>query len=816
MPKFRTISGQFVGYVPDGTDPDINPDRETMNGRVTFTPVFTGGVIAFPELSPPEFAHPEPISARIIDGFVQVQVGTDDDVSMQPLSLMVTVDDEASQVWSWRAEFTNMRIGTGEVEVTIPSWSFRVPDGTGPVDLTELVPLKTSATVDVTKGPRGAGLQTITAQDGQLVFEYTDGEQATIPVPEAVQGPEGPQGPAGADGAEGPQGEKGDPGEIPDLLVGNITDATPTGKNLMLAATEGAARNALGLSSGATAANGSLEELNTGTSSAPRVWNANNIASYVNSKTENLPTLDVATPEHNGLMASEDKAFLNESLKKTTDESEYTHTFVDSEGRIGLGIRTTGQIDGVGIGKPVPDTDPYPWSVRDSEGRVSELAIDQAGKIPDWVLDRLENRRGWGSTPDETAMIAPVDVWRRTLLVDEFKRRRGQVIGTAGKAAIALRFDHGLAKFKDQILPLLDAYDLPSVQAFNPRNLGNTQNSGVTWDDCKNWWANYGVEFSNHTATHASSGDAGTPAGRANARDEIVNGLSELAGALGGEFPIELFTPPGGVTVGEKALFDGGKTAANFYGTYWGQLILQNHAAVHGYIGGQLRPLPADNDIGLTIVGMDSSNAATLTGWVDQAVAAKAGVQFMFHPDELGKSGIISIEDVETFFAHIATLRNSGVLEVLTPTGLQLADPNTDYRHDLLPTWGESFTGWTGTSGWTSTTGPEPGVWAQTTTGGVMSTTIPTSPNHRHYRGGNRVLTYQVIAPEGAVVQTTVNGSSGVLSRTRQHTIASGTEPVTVRHHCALPMVSSPTLTIRVGRVSGGPVTISAPKLITV
>ena len=286
MPKFRTISGQFVGYVPDGTDPDINPDREPMNGRVTFTPVFTGGVIAFPELSPPEFAHPEPISARIIDGFVQVQVGTDDDVSMQPLSLMVTVDDEASQVWSWRAEFTNMRIGTGEVEVTIPSLSFRVPDGTGPVDLTELVPLKSSVTVDVTKGPRGAGLENITAVDGQLVFAYTDGEETTVPIPEAVQGPQGEPGPAGTDGEQGPEGPQGPPGEIPDLLVGSITDATPTGKNLMLAATEGAARNALGLQAGATSIAGSLEELNNGTQTNSRVWSPKNISDYVESRAE--------------------------------------------------------------------------------------------------------------------------------------------------------------------------------------------------------------------------------------------------------------------------------------------------------------------------------------------------------------------------------------------------------------------------------------------------------------------------------------------------------------------------------------------------
>ena len=377
MPKFRTISGQFVGYVPDGTDPDINPDREPMNGRVTFTPVFTGGVIAFPELSPPEFAHPEPISARIIDGFVQVQVGTDDDVSMQPLSLMVTVDDEASQVWSWRAEFTNMRIGDGEVEVTIPSWSFRVPDGTGPVDLTELVPLKTGGTVDVTKGPRGAGLQSITAQDGQLVFGYTDGEETTIPVPEAVQGPQGEPGPAGADGAEGPEGPQGPPGEIPDLLVGNITDATPTGKNLMLAATEGAARNALGLQAGATAESGSLSDLQDGTGTTAKVWNPRNVADYVTSKTTAVAdSINLAQRLHDGttypariegrtnlfigpedpglamdpdedVWSSPDATTLDTVTTAINDSSSLTHAAVQSNyvSRVFLGAAEMGAVD---------------------------------------------------------------------------------------------------------------------------------------------------------------------------------------------------------------------------------------------------------------------------------------------------------------------------------------------------------------------------------------------------------------------------------------------------------------------------------------
>src|SRR5699024_7182210 len=199
-----------------------------------------------------------------------------------------TVDDEASQVWSWRAEFDEILIGASDEYVTIPSWSFRVPDGTGPVDLTELVPLKSTGTVDVTKGPRGAGLENITAVDGQLVFEYTDGQESTVPIPEAVQGPQGAPGPAGADGELGPEGPQGPAGEIPDLLVGNITDATPTGKNLLLAATEGAARNVLGLQTGATTIAGAYSELENGTQTNSRVWSPRNIAEYTADKAQTI------------------------------------------------------------------------------------------------------------------------------------------------------------------------------------------------------------------------------------------------------------------------------------------------------------------------------------------------------------------------------------------------------------------------------------------------------------------------------------------------------------------------------------------------
>lgn len=425
-----------------------------------------------------------------------------------------------------------------------------------------------------------------------------------------------------------------------------------------------------------------------------------------------------------------------------------------------------------------------------------------------------------GPMPSSPESIAPADIWRRTLLVDVFKRRRGQVIGTAGKAAVSLRFDHGLRNFKNLVVPMLTEHGLPALQAMNPRNIDNSNNRGATWADCLNWWANYGIEFANHTATHGSAGEAGTPEGRANAYAEVVHGLAELEGRLGNQFPIELFTPAGGTRVGEKILFDGGRAPENFYDTYYGQLILQHHAATHGHVGGSIRPLPARNDIGLTVVGMDSkTSAAELTAYVDMAIEAKSAVQFMLHPSEIDKGfGFITTAVLEEVIAYLASQRDAGELDVLTGTGLLLADPTTDYRHDLLApyAWGKGLEKWSGTKGWSTTVGPDAGTWAGTTTGGVMSRAVETSPYHRHYRGGNRELVVGVVAPDGAVVETSIIGSSGVISRTVTHSLPASDEPVTVRQQCALPMATSPRITIGVGRRSGGAVAMSPPRLITV
>ena len=95
-------------------------------------------------------------------------------------------------------------------------------------------------------------------------------------------------------------------------------------------------------------------------------------------------------------------------------------------------------------------------------------------------------------------------------------------VDTAGRGAVALRCDHGLAAFRDKILPVTSKAGLRVSMAYNPRNWHYLENRGVTPSDLDAWVAEGHVERWNHSATH------GPATRKTELVDEIVGGLAEI------------------------------------------------------------------------------------------------------------------------------------------------------------------------------------------------------------------------------------------------------------------------------------------------
>lgn len=411
-------------------------------------------------------------------------------------------------------------------------------------------------------------------------------------------------------------------------------------------------------------------------------------------------------------------------------------------------------------------------------------------------------------TPQPAGIVTPAMLTSRAVLVDAYKRRRGRTIGTGGLPAVALRFDHGMDKFKDIVLPLLEKHGLPWMQAMNSRmhtTASNaSQNQNVTFPQVQQWCINTGGEVWNHSATHR---DATTEGGLV---DEIVTGLSELKAALP-KLAIEGWAPPG-VAAGGYMGYSSPNTPERHTDTLAGQLVLAHHAAIAGYVPGTFRTMPADLDIGATHITLDSATVRTLTSRLDdlQALPEPAALQLMVHPSLIGSDdSTLTAAILGEMLAEIAARRDAGKIVVLSSSGLLLADHRTDYRYEYLSNGSfDGFADWSSTDSWT-------------VTGGVASTTTGTPMTSRwnfngreHLRGATLELSYEVQATSGAVVAANVNGTD--VGAARSVTLPASTGWVTVRKPFTVPLDFTGYLTATIGRVSGGPVNVRKASVHTI
>lgn len=185
------------------------------------------------------------------------------------------------------------------------------------------------------------------------------------------------------------------------------------------------------------------------------------------------------------------------------------------------------------------------------------------------------------------------------LLMEDFTRRRGgRKRITTG--AVALQFDHGLAKIQQCHPPPAGSLQPPYSLALCSGQRAAAENTGVDAAKVDGWVRGGLCEIWNHSRNHAGAVD------EVGAIAEIVTGPEELSAQIP-SVQIDGFAVPGTANRGFTEGFIAGTTPAEF-ATTGGQIILQHHAVSSGYIlGTQHRILYGEIRQGLLNATLDKA-----------------------------------------------------------------------------------------------------------------------------------------------------------------------------------------------------------------
>lgn len=265
------------------------------------------------------------------------------------------------------------------------------------------------------------------------------------------------------------------------------------------------------------------------------------------------------------------------------------------------------------------------------------------------------------TSPEPEPQIPAVD--NRDTLVNAGLQQRGEQIGTGGKPAVALRFDHHLEEFESQVLPLLQKYRLPWGQMINAGNVSNSES--YTFAELASMTHNNGGEIWNHGWSHSSIYS------EEEADREITQGLEDLRAGLPSLW-IDGWAQPGQADY--LGLSGTPFTPEHYYDTYPGRLVIGQHAFVRGYYPNPYHELNGDNFIGQAHVTIDKQTGDRINAYVRRAINGDTGVTLMLHPNYLDEPGYLTTQELDSSLAYIARLRDRDEIEVLSNTGILMAD----------------------------------------------------------------------------------------------------------------------------------------------
>lgn len=260
---------------------------------------------------------------------------------------------------------------------------------------------------------------------------------------------------------------------------------------------------------------------------------------------------------------------------------------------------------------------------------------------------------------------------RHAMLEQDMAAYRGGKVDTKGAAPVALIWDDFPADFRDRVLPLLVARNIPSTLAIGSRILTEPYRTSlgggdVTWAQINSWTTTSRVEVANHGATH---GDRITSAG---IYDEVVTGLAELKANLPAR-PIYGWVQPAAVY---DPGFNNGTTLDSYASTYAGNLIM----AHHGIATGSREP---NGELSVPRRGQPIQGMRRI--WIDQGTtnvqnivsglqAKKHGVLIGSHANRYGLPGNTTMEQLTAFLDWLVVEQTAGRVRLLTLSEWAVAD----------------------------------------------------------------------------------------------------------------------------------------------
>ena len=253
---------------------------------------------------------------------------------------------------------------------------------------------------------------------------------------------------------------------------------------------------------------------------------------------------------------------------------------------------------------------------------------------------------------------------------------KGGVIGTSGRMPVAFRIDDGQDQLlANSIVQKFSARAWPVSLALCTTFKSQSWNQVVAWTDIRTWTEQHGAEVWSHGTTHISPNNVESAI-----YDQIVNtkatieanGLRCMGWAMPG-----VPDPGFGTTL---------NTFDSYWTTFAGRLVRETYALAESDASPGFRRTPSALRVGLGhfTISDGTGMLALAQAALDSAITAQRGIEFMFHPDQLGLPGRLTLAELDTFIAYVATKEAAGEIVVVAPSSMPFCDPSRTDTVNLI------------------------------------------------------------------------------------------------------------------------------------